>query len=291
MEAFDVKRLDALEREELGAWIQDLLERRHTIPVPPETYPAELLAAVFFWLRGETRALAQRILVGFLEDLAYTRASRWHSPAGQELLRVIPLVVFDEQRQRAWSLLLHIAGERDRFAGGSANCHLPALQALLDLRYREPMAEFRIDAEYWRAQRADGPHRAQYLTTILEGMVRAAPAEAMTWLSERDYDDDLASAVQYLLPAFTAVEGFISAFEKARSRLDRRLVEDVLAFRNRVSRKHVAEPRLVERFMEEVEEVRQAFDEGEGMEDWLLLASSEYRIEERLGDEISSRAG
>lgn len=257
MESFDVRRLDALAPEELRAWLVDLLEGHHDIPLPPDANePAEILGVVFHRVRGDTRLVMQQILVDLLQDLAENDPSVWRGSAGLEVVRALPHVVFEAQLERARNLLLHMAENRASLPEQPGNYHLAALQGLLDLCYREQAPSFRLDAEFWRRQRAEGAHRRQYLTTILEGLARWSPDAALDWLADQEWDRDLAMALAYLTPTLVRIPLFGEAFEQARPRLQPQVVSAVQGFQDVLAGRALMEPFL--RYIEAVQREREA---------------------------------
>lgn len=286
----DLRQLDSLERDGIEAWLGDLLEGRHPVLVPADMdQPAEILGILFFQLRGETRALIQRVIVGFLQDFVNWSASRWRSPAALELIRAVPRVVFDEQRERAWNLLLRIAHDRRSFEEGGLNWHIAALQALLDLRYGFPVLEYRLDADFWRGQVAEGAYRRQYLTTILEGLARWSPDEAFDWLAARDFDEDLAVAIAYLLPTLLRLEGFWDAYQRALPRLDSALGTTIQNFRDLLDRRSV--PEQLFRFVDRVHQVREEFKHTGVVEKEWVMFMSRSDMEETVMEGLYSIAG
>jgi hypothetical protein len=225
--------LDRLNRDQLSAWLHELLLGQNaTIKVRPDTYqPAELLATVFFSLRGETRELIQRIIVGFLRDLVRNENSHWASSGGKELIRSVALVLFDAHRDEAWNLIREITASPERFTNSTDNCHLAALQAILELRFRGTFLEFGINSDFWAEVPISGPFRRQYMTTVLEGMARADPKAAIDWLNATEPDVDSLTALAVLMPTFARSADILSMFEDSRARLHVEYVEVLDRFR------------------------------------------------------------
>jgi hypothetical protein len=243
--SFDVRRLDAMGYDDLRGWMLDLLEGHHGLPVPPDANePAEILGVVFSAVRGDTRVVMQQVLVDFLQDLAENDPGVWRGTSGLEVIRALPHLVFEAQLERARNLLLAMAENREAIPDRPANYHLAALQGLLDLCYREQAPSFRLDADFWRRQRAEGPYRLQYLTTIVEGLARWKPEEALAWLADQEWDGEVATALAYLCPTLVRIPGFDAAFDAMRPRLQPQAVSAVQGFRDVLAGRALMEPIL-----------------------------------------------
>lgn len=244
---FSPQALDTMEPGELRAWLFDLLHGRHSIPIAPHAAsPATLLLSLLGDCLNRTCTVVEHALIGFLRRLVDYPESEWRSSAGLELIRVLPHVLYDERREQAWNLLLRVAADPRRYADGPVNRHLAALQALLDLCYRSPYVENRLDIRFWQDQSTAEFDRQQYLTTIFEGMARADIDAAIEWLVERGSTAEVAHAFSYLLPSLGRLPKFLTAIEAAEVRLPDQCQKTLRRFRTLLGRRQALEEREID---------------------------------------------
>jgi hypothetical protein len=217
-ETFSVSALDGLERPQLAAVVAEILRGHHGLQVPPGyDSPSDLIVVGFFHLTSDTRRIIQELIIEWLDELAGTCVERWLGAPGWHLMNATSRILGDQHRERAIDALLHIARDPATFITSPLNCHLAALQTLLELNYIPPSANFWLLLDQRRRRSGAQVDEVPYAVTILEGLSGMSTDAAMQWLVQQESADTTQQALAWTLPTLVTRRDFGVSVERARS--------------------------------------------------------------------------
>jgi len=179
--------------EELASWIKCRLQGSDTLfrmDVRQDELPHSLIERLYPDLDAGTRRSIERIVVGFVRDMARNPASPWRSEAGDELLLLSQFVCKDLTEEylalaRDQSLVPSRPGEAE------LDLHFRALQSLLEARWTGN-GDWQEAREFWKAEERRSP---RYAGAAFDGLALLGPEHALALLPDLPWTEEVADEI------------------------------------------------------------------------------------------------